>query len=320
MEVFNWKKTNCYTILALASVLCTVIFRGVTCQENAITPAHSNISKEIFQSIHANVRGDAIPQTSAVPGVGNPQRVVEFPSPTDLSPTVVKEQTTESSTGTKPKDMHITPSPQHGIPDFAEHSRFSQTSKVVCVDEAAVRDKDAVKLKLKTISNCEESKAKIQSILEHLGCNGSKLEIYQKDHTNEMIISGECVEGDVKGMTNKFGNDNISDKVGILEAEPVLVTHSQIVLISILITGLLLAALLIAGYILKTRHTEAKGACLGEELFQVDEQNQGNTLLSVAPLPPQEPVEKLTSNGESLDSPPTNGHSATQTPVADSEM
>lgn len=28
MEVFNWKKTNCYTILALASVLCTVIFRG----------------------------------------------------------------------------------------------------------------------------------------------------------------------------------------------------------------------------------------------------------------------------------------------------
>lgn len=57
-----------------------------------------------------------------------------------------------------------------------------------------------------------------------------------------------------------------------------------------------------------------------EELFQVDEQNQGNTLLSVAPLPPQEPVEKLTRNGESLDSPPTNGHSATQTPVADSEM
>lgn len=55
-------------------------------------------------------------------------------------------------------------------------------------------------------------------------------------------------------------------------------------------------------------------------MFQVDEQNQGNTLLSVAPLPPQEPVEKPSSNGESLESPPTNGHSATQTPVADSEM
>ncbi|KAF4079069.1 hypothetical protein AMELA_G00188910 [Ameiurus melas] len=283
MEVFNWKKTNCYTILALSSVLCTIIFRGVTCQENAITTAHSNINKEINQSINANVRGDAIPQISAVTGAGNSQRVVEFPSLIDLSPTVDK-------------------------------------SNVVCVDEAAVRDKNALKLKLTTNSSCEESKEKIQNILEHLGCNSNELEIYQKNQTNEMIISGECVEGDVKGMTNKFGNDNISDKVGILHAEPVLVTHSQIVLISILITGLLLAALLIAGYILKTRHTEAKGACLGEELFQVDEQNQGNTLLSVAPLPPQEPVEKLTSNGESLDSPPTNGHSATQTPVVDSEM
>lgn len=41
----------------------------------------------------------------------------------------------------------------------------------------------------------EENKAKIQSILEHLCGDGSKLEIYQKDSTNEMIISGECVEG-----------------------------------------------------------------------------------------------------------------------------
>lgn len=28
MEVFNWKKTNCQTTLALASVMCTIIFRG----------------------------------------------------------------------------------------------------------------------------------------------------------------------------------------------------------------------------------------------------------------------------------------------------
>lgn len=41
----------------------------------------------------------------------------------------------------------------------------------------------------------EENKAKIQSILEHLCGDDSKLEIYQKDHSKEMIISGECVEG-----------------------------------------------------------------------------------------------------------------------------
>ncbi|MCJ8729435.1 hypothetical protein PDJAM_G00106480 [Pangasius djambal] len=318
MEVFNWKKTNCHTILALASVMCTIIFRGVTCQENAITSTSLSISKNSIPIVKADVRGDAIPPTPQVPGAGSPQHAVDFPSLIDSSPTVDKEQTTGSSTGAKPKDMHITPPPQHII--TAANSSLAETSKVVCVDEAAVRDKDAVKLNLKTISSCEENKAKIQSILEHLCGDSSKLEIYQKDHTNEMIISGECVEGDAKGMTDKFDNDNIRDKVGVLEAKPVLVNHSQIVLISILITGLLLAVLLIAAYILKTRHSEAKGARLDEELFQVDEQNQGNTLLSVAPLPPQEPVEKLTSNGESLDSPPTNGHSAAQTPVADSEM
>lgn len=61
------------------------------------------------------------------------------------------------------------------------------------------------------------------------------------------------------------------------------------------------------------------------ESFQVDEENQANTLVSVAPLP-QEPVNKPTVNGESPPengtnpAPTTNGHSQTQTPVADTEM
>ncbi|XP_060724105.1 uncharacterized protein si:ch211-286o17.1 [Tachysurus vachellii] len=291
MKVFNWKKTNCHTFMALASVVYTIMFCGVTCHENAITHAILSNSTGNFIGM-ANVRGDNIRPTAEAPEQVKPQQVVDIP----------EIASTESNTG-----IIIT-----------SGSR-SHSNKVECVDEAAVRDKDAVKLKLKTVSSCEENKAKIQSILEHL-CIDRKLEIYQKDHSNEMILSGGCVEGDVKGMTDKFDNDNIRDKVGVVEAEPVLVNHSQTVLISVLIAGLLLAALLIVAYILKVRRTEAKGVCLAEELFQVDEQNQGNTLLSVAPLPPQEPVEKPTSNGEPLDSPPTNGHSASQTPVADSEM
>lgn len=57
----------------------------------------------------------------------------------------------------------------------------------------------------------------------------------------------------------------------------------------------------------------------------MDEENQANTLVSVAPLP-QEPVDKPTVNGESPPengtnaTPTTNGHSANQTPVADTEM
>lgn len=63
--------------------------------------------------------------------------------------------------------------------------------------------------------------------------------------------------------------------------------------------------------------------CLqAEEGFQVDEENQANTLVSVAPLQSQEPLVKPTSNGEFPESqpPPNNGQPATQTSVADTEM
>ncbi|KAK3574907.1 hypothetical protein QTP86_018371 [Hemibagrus guttatus] len=311
MKVINWKKTNCHTIMALASVVYAIIFReaygkefrvlrdmsGVNCHENAIT--NTIIRNSTGSSLMGNVRGDSILPTPAASGHKNSQQFVSIPE-IDMFSTM---ESTKFNTGIV----------------FSTVSHL-QISKVECMDEAAVRDKGAVKLTLETFSSCEENKAKIQSILEHLCGDDSKLEIYQKDHSKEMFISGECVEGDVKGMTDKFDNDNIKHKVGVVEAEPDLVNHSPTVLISVLIAGLLLAALLILAYIVKTRRTEAKGARLAEELFEVDEQNQGNTLLSVAPLPPQEPVEKPTTNGESLDSPPTNGHSASQTPVADSEM
>lgn len=57
----------------------------------------------------------------------------------------------------------------------------------------------------------------------------------------------------------------------------------------------------------------------------MDEENQANTLVSVAPLP-QEPLDKPTVNDEpgaengTNPTPTTNGHSASQTPVADTEM
>lgn len=66
--------------------------------------------------------------------------------------------------------------------------------------------------------------------------------------------------------------------------------------------------------------------CLqAEEAHPLDQDNQGNTLVSVAPLnPPAETQEKPSVNGESPEPaktqppPPTNGHSTTKT--ADTEM
>ncbi|KAF5905653.1 hematopoietic progenitor cell antigen CD34-like, partial [Clarias magur] len=213
MEVFNWRKTNSPIILALATVICAVIFRDVNCQMNNST------------------RRDNISSTSK--GVESSQQIGLIP---EIS------GSTESSIS-------------------SNNSSFPQTSNVVCVNETAVRNKDAVKLILKTKSNCENNKKKIESSPELL-CTGDQLKIYQMDNTNEMIITGKCVEGDGKRMIEKFDNDNIKDKVGISKAELVLVRRTQIVLISVLISGLLLAVLLLAAYILQTCHTEAKGACL----------------------------------------------------------
>ncbi|KAK2889505.1 hypothetical protein Q8A67_014880 [Cirrhinus molitorella] len=211
------------------------------------------------------------------------------------------------------------------IPDQTDKNppeKNSVTSKgnVVCVDKIPERYKNDVLLKLKASSTCEETKIRIQSVLEHLCGEDCKLEIYQKDNTDEIIVFGDSIEADPEGMAGKFNNDNITDKVEVEEVVSRMGQRSKIVLISLLITGLLLAALLIAGYFLKTNRAQSKGLRLAEDSFQVDQENQGNTLLSVAPLPQQEPLDKPIINGESPESPPTNGHSATQTQVADTPM
>ncbi|XP_070705131.1 hematopoietic progenitor cell antigen CD34 isoform X2 [Pempheris klunzingeri] len=195
---------------------------------------------------------------------------------------------------------------------------------VVCVSKDAVQDKNAVNLRLRTSSSCKDTKVRIESVLDELCGEDCKLEIYQEDNSAEILVSGKYVEGDVAGMANKFNNDNIKDKTDVEEAVPRWGKNSKLVLVSLLLTGLLLAALLVAGYYLKTHRKNSKGVRLAES-FQVDEENQANTLVSVAPLP-QEPLDKPTANGDSPPengtnpAPTTNGHSATQTPIADTEM
>ncbi|TMS19621.1 Hematopoietic progenitor cell antigen CD34 [Larimichthys crocea] len=196
---------------------------------------------------------------------------------------------------------------------------------VICVTKEAVQDKNAVSLKLKASSNCEETKVKFESVLQELCGEDCKLEIFQEDNSDKILVSGKYVEADVAGMADKFNNDNIKDKTDVEEAVPRWGKNSKLVLVSLLLTGLLLAALLVAGYYLKTHRKKSKGVRLAES-FQVDEENQANTLVSVAPLP-QEPIDKPTCQRLNpqqkmgpIPAPTTNGHSASQTPVADTEM
>ncbi|GAA6107028.1 uncharacterized protein cd34 isoform X1 [Tachysurus ichikawai] len=97
------------------------------------------------------------------------------------------------------------------------------------------------------------------------------------------------------------------------------------VFVPVLLTGLILAALLIGIYVWKNHcHTKKSAIKLAEDSYMADEENQGNTLVSVAPLNPPENLEKPSLNGESLEvvktqNPPTstNGHS---TAKADTEL
>ncbi|XP_016367732.1 uncharacterized protein LOC107708101 isoform X2 [Sinocyclocheilus rhinocerous] len=256
------------------------------------------ICDEVHEDSNVNTRGDGDPllPTAKVHHKETPQ--------------------TETTESTQPD----TPTPDQTKPNPPEINSATSKGNVVCVDKIPAQYKYDVMLKLKASSTCEETKVRIQSVLEHLCGEDCKLEIYQKDNTDEIIVYGDSIEADPEEMAGKFNNDNITDKVEVEEAVSRMGQHSKIVLISLLITGLLLAALLIAGYLLKTNQGQSKGLRLAEDSFQVDEETQGNTLLSVAPLPQQEPLDKPIINGESPESPPTNGHSATQTQVNDTPM
>uniref|UniRef100_A0A3Q2D1R4 Uncharacterized LOC107092075 n=1 Tax=Cyprinodon variegatus TaxID=28743 RepID=A0A3Q2D1R4_CYPVA len=114
-------------------------------------------------------------------------------------------------------------------------------------------------------------------------------------------------------------------ELGVAENSSPSSSSSSSVFVGILVTGLLAALGLIVGYYKCQRRPETKGAKLAEEAYPVDQENQGNTLASEAPLnPPPETQEKPSINGESPEAvkietpPPTNGHSTAKT--ADTEL
>ncbi|XP_056096513.1 uncharacterized protein cd34 [Rhinichthys klamathensis goyatoka] len=131
---------------------------------------------------------------------------------------------------------------------------------------------------------------------------------------------GEAIQGKV---SNQESSQLESEKK---TEEKTASGSSPAVFVSVLVTGLLLAAIIVGIYYFKChRRTNGKGMKLAEESYMADEENQGNTLVSVAPLNQPEPQEKPSLNGESQEAvkpqtPPaaTNGHSTTKT--ADTEL
>lgn len=283
------------------------------------------------------VRGDGdVKPTAATETTAPSGQVMVLPTLESMKPSI---QTTGSATETLTdgpitsgkttnnvvQTEQTTANPDIPAPNSARGDNLPETPSVVCVGKDAVEGKNAVLVKLKSSTNCADTQKRLTDVLQELCGEACKLELYQEDNTDHVLVSGKYVEDDVTGMVNRFNNDNIKDKTDVQGATPRWGKNSKSVLISLLVTGLLLAALLIGLYYFKTHCKNSKGVRLAES-FQVDEENQANTLVSVAPLP-QEPADKPTANGESPPengtnptNPTTNGHSATQNAVADTEM
>ncbi|KAM9760095.1 uncharacterized protein ACNS7B_006427 [Menidia menidia] len=324
-----------------ALLLIATLLNGVMMQDEVPTIISLQAHEDGF------VRGDMVLPTDAPENTDDAEgQVMVFPTAIiqDLSEQTTAEAEENNNSGPTTEEATVertssaekvqtertpvnpeTPAP---IPPRGDGANIipkpAPEGRVSCVTKDAVEGKNAVSLKVKTPSSCGETLRKIEDVIDNL-CDGDcKLEIYQEVNTDEVLISGKNVEDDLTGMVNKFNNDNVKDKIDVEQAVPRWGKNSKLVLVSLLLTGLLLAALLVAGYYFKTHHKNSKGVRLAES-FQVDEENQANTLVSVAPLP-QEPLDKPTVNGEAPpengtnSAPTTNGHSATQTPVADTEM
>ncbi|CAL8319700.1 unnamed protein product [Merluccius merluccius] len=193
---------------------------------------------------------------------------------------------------------------------------------------AAVPEKQAPLRLVTPVVNCMEviGEDHVKAIVKTTSCEETKSIL-------EAMPAAWCAAEDCRLDVSQDGNK-------IMVASPD-------VFIGVLLTGLLLAAGLIGGYCYKNRRTcEDKGVRLADEAYPVDGENQGNTLVSVAPLNPppetQEPTEttevpelkepaetpeKPSANGETLEEvksepappPPTNGHS-TAAKTADTEL
>lgn len=190
---------------------------------------------------------------------------------------------------------------------------------VECVDKEAVKDKDAVKVELSSESSCLETKRILEDSAWCAGdCN---LQVFQEENSNTYLVTR--ADGGVKELSESLVSEGIKDQLGVVEAALQWGKQTPIVLVPLLIAGLLLAAAIIGCYYKKNyRGHNTKGMRLAEEAYPVDEENHGNTLVSVAPLNPPEILEKP-ANGDSQEAakthpPPTNGHSTTKT--ADTEL
>ncbi|XP_026187609.1 uncharacterized protein cd34 [Mastacembelus armatus] len=193
--------------------------------------------------------------------------------------------------------------------------------EVRCVEKKEIKESNAVKATVKT-NDCEDTKRIIEENPEDW-CKAKTCNLNIFQNGTDVLIASEDVK--LNTLADTLMSGKLKDKLGVQKAESPSSSSNSSVFVGILVSGLLAALSIIIGYFKCQRKANTKGVRLAEEASPVNQENQGNTLVSVAPLnPPAETQEKPSINGESPEAaktqppPPTNGHSTAKT--ADTEL
>ncbi|XP_066528239.1 uncharacterized protein cd34 [Hoplias malabaricus] len=303
--------------VTLALALCVVLFHSCMGQDDSAYTSHTTVSRPVPSS----------QETTMQPAVT--ENVMTSNLTQDTNNTDVTEQQTEGGFIMKTKEelmeMFETSDPESKKPMLPPQNPTMSISKIeynVTCGTMKNTEKNAVRVELASPSNCDVTIAKIMSQIHNLCSNKScNISIFHEDSQNITLIGDGVpkLEAMINEYKKELGIKNVPNSVPSKGKEP------KSVFVPLLVTGLILAAALIGAYVWKNKRSNAKGIKLANESVKADEENQGNTLVSVAPLKPLETQEKPSLNGESPEAvkttnPPeaTNGHSTTKT--ADTEL
>ncbi|XP_077403320.1 uncharacterized protein LOC144036497 [Vanacampus margaritifer] len=316
--------------IAIVLVLCTsLLCNGVTGQEDPITDAPAIDPAAGNGGVTLTVEdSDAQPKTTVVPDSGVPPAAEgesavpaeNVPPPENNSPSADNQEGGASGTTTGPGALADDGTLVVQSSDFFDISTAKPV--VQCVGKEEIDESKTVKALVAT-TDCEDTKKILEESSIQCYTENCHIKVYQEGNNVQMVRNDAKPNTLVEALKGE-----LKDKLGLTNLDAPLSSSSsssgRSVFVGILVTGLLIAAAIVAGYCRCQRRTESKGVKLAEEAYPVDQENQGNTLVSVAPLnPPTENQEKPNVNGESPEAaktepPPTNGHSAAKT--ADTEL
>ncbi|XP_031701552.1 uncharacterized protein cd34 [Anarrhichthys ocellatus] len=322
MAASMWRMNGPWRRMAGVLVLCTLMLSNeVMCQDNPATyaPASPGDAGDAAVTNVTAAQDVGATPTAAVGGepaaTAAPQNATLPAKTVMLTLDNIQDGDTLGTTGT-------TAAPIVEANVIPEVSNFVRTvvPDVVCVGKEDIPESNAVKAALST-DDCEATKHIIQKNpagwCHKENCN---LKIFQDGNT-ALVASDDA---NLATLAEALKSEHLKDKLGVTKTETPTSSGSS-VFVGILVTGLLAALAITLGYLKCQRRTDTKGVRLAEVAYPADQENQGNTLVSVAPLnPPLETPEKPSVNGETPEAdktqppPPTNGHSTTKT--ADTEL